>query len=112
MELSPTEQEAARELTHRGFAYTTAMIIVIMAVRTAGRSRPQLIDTVLAGYPGLEDQQATGKAVGELLQDGWLEEADRYGTLICQASPSIFARLEQLIGTDLASRLQRARALK
>jgi hypothetical protein len=112
MEFTRTEQELVTSLVKTGFQVIPATIITVMATRTTGRARKQLVEAVLTGYPGLEDPTLTDLAVGRLLKDGWLIQTDASGVTLCQAAPNILSRLSDQVGEDVTHRLADVRALR
>jgi hypothetical protein len=111
MDLSPAEQDVISTLTRRGMAVIDATTLVLMVARSLARSRAQLVDVVLTGYPGLEDGGETDAAVGRLLTEGWLVEWPTAGVILCTAAPEVVGRISEYTDDpSIGERLMEARA--
>jgi hypothetical protein len=111
MDLSPAEQDVIATLTRRGMAVIEATTLVIMVARSLARSRAQLVDVVLTGYPGLENRTETDAAVGKLLATDWLVESSTVGLTLCTAAPEVVGRIADYTkDPSAAERLMEARA--
>jgi hypothetical protein len=110
MELSTVQTQVVQQLQRSGQPFEHASIITVMATRTTGTSRRQLIDEVLTGYPGLEDHSTVESSFEQLLSDGWLTEIEVAGATQYQAASDILARIGEQVGPKLASSLAEFRA--
>jgi hypothetical protein len=113
MELSAAEQKVIMALNKSGMPISQATVVVIMTARSITRSRSQLVDVILTGYPGLEDDTETDSAVGALLASGWLVETSASGLTLCTAAPDIARRVAEYVDDPtIAERLLNARVLQ
>jgi hypothetical protein len=111
MDLSPAEQDVIAALTRSGMGLIEATVLVIMVARSLARSRSQLVDVVLTGYPGLENRDETDAAVSALFAAGWIVESSTAGVNLCTAEPEVVARIAEYTRNDsTAERLMEARA--
>jgi hypothetical protein len=111
VEFSREESDVISALVAKGMPPANATVATIMATRTAGRARPQLVDFVLTGYSGLEDRDVTMSAVQQLLASGWLTEDEGNGDPRCHASLNIFSLMEEYVGDpELIGRVAALRA--
>jgi hypothetical protein len=111
MEFSREESDVISALVAKGMPPANATVATVMATRTTGRAREQLVDFVLTGYPGLEDRNVTSAAVQQLLESGWLREEDSADSRQCHAAPSIFSLMEAYVGdADLVRRVATLRS--